>query len=48
MSTSRLYHAFGARDYRDVKTQCVEGEVIFTVERNASTRSGDAKTIRSR
>jgi transposase len=33
MSTSLLYHAFGVRDYRYVKTEYVEGEVIFHLER---------------
>ena len=36
MSTSLLYHAFGVRDYRYVKTEYVEGEVIFTIERKTS------------
>ena len=33
MSTSLLYHAFGVRDYRYVKTEYVEGGVIFTMVR---------------
>ena len=37
MSTSLLYHAFGVRDYRYVKTEYVEGEVIFTMERKTDT-----------
>ena len=32
MSTSLLYHAFGVRGYRYVKTEYVEGEVVFTIE----------------
>jgi transposase len=32
MSTSLLYHGFGVRGYRYVKTAYVEGEVIFTME----------------
>ena len=32
MSTSLLYHAFGVRGYRYVKTEYVNGEVVFTVE----------------
>jgi transposase len=32
MSTSLLYHAFGVRGYRYVKTEYVEGKVIFTIE----------------
>ena len=32
MSTSLLYHAFGVRGYRYVKTAYVEGEVVFTIE----------------
>ena len=33
MSTSLLYHAFGVRDYRYVKTEYVEGGVIFSIDR---------------
>ena len=32
MSTSLLYHAFGVRGYRYVKTEYSEGEVVFTIE----------------
>jgi transposase len=32
MSTSLLYHAFGVRGYRHVKTEYVGGEVVFTIE----------------
>jgi transposase len=32
MSTSLLYHAFGVRGYRYVKTEYVEGSVVFTIE----------------
>jgi len=32
MSTSLLYHAFAVRGYRYVKTEYIEGEVIFTIE----------------
>ena len=32
MSTSLLYHAFGVRGYRYLKTGYVGGEVIFTIE----------------
>ena len=32
MSTSLLYHGFGVRGYKYVKTEYVEGEVIFTIE----------------
>jgi transposase len=32
MSTSLLYHAFAVRGYRYVKTEYIEGGVIFTVE----------------
>jgi transposase len=32
MSTSLLYHAFGVRGYRYVKTEYIGGEVIFTIE----------------
>lgn len=34
MSTSLLYHGFGIRGYRYLKTEYVEGRVIFTVEQN--------------
>lgn len=37
MSTSLLYHAFGVRDYRYVKTQYVAGGMIITIERKAGT-----------
>lgn len=37
MSTSLLYHAFGVRDYRYVKTEYVKGGVIFTIERKSNT-----------
>ena len=37
MSTSLLYHAFGVRDYRYVRTEYVEGGVIFTIERKTGT-----------
>jgi transposase len=32
MSTSLLYHAFGVRGYRYVKTEYAGGEVVFTIE----------------
>jgi len=32
MSTSLLYHGFGVRGYRYLRTDYVEGEVWFTVE----------------
>jgi transposase len=32
MSTSLLYHGFGIRGYRYVRTDYLEGEVIFTIE----------------
>jgi transposase len=32
MSTSLLYHGFGVRGYRYLKTEYVEGEVVFAVE----------------
>ena len=34
MSTSLLYHAFGVRGYRYVKTEYSEGEVVFTIEQS--------------
>ena len=32
MSTSLLYHAFGVRGYRYMKTEYAKGEVVFTIE----------------
>lgn len=32
MSTSLLYHGFGVRGYRYLKTEYAEGEVVFTIE----------------
>lgn len=32
MSTSLLYHGFGVRGYRHVKTEYANGEVVFTIE----------------
>ena len=37
MSTSLLYHAFGVRDYRYVRTGFTGGEVVFAVERKPET-----------
>ena len=37
MSTTLLYHGFGVRDYRHVKTEHVAGGVIFTIERRPET-----------
>jgi transposase len=37
MSTSLLYHAFGIRGYRYVRTDYVEGEVLFTIEQGRPT-----------
>ena len=37
MSTSLLYHVFGVRDYRYVRTQYIPGGVVFTIERKAET-----------
>lgn len=37
MSTTLLYHGFGVRDYRHVKTKYVAGGVIFTIERRPET-----------
>jgi len=33
MSTSLLYHGFGVRDYRHVRTKYIRGSVILTIER---------------
>ena len=37
MSTSLLYHGFGVRDYRYVKTTCIPGGMVLTIERKAET-----------
>lgn len=37
MSTSLLYHGFGVRGYKHVKTQFKNGDVIFTVQQDPST-----------
>jgi transposase len=37
MSTSLLYHAFGIRGYRYLRTDYLEGEVVFTIEQGRAT-----------
>jgi len=37
MSTSLLYHGFGVRDYRYVRSQYVRGGIVFTIERKPDT-----------
>jgi transposase len=37
MSTSLLYHAFGIRGYRYLRTDYLEGEVLFTIEQGRHT-----------
>ncbi len=37
MSTSLLYHAFGIRGYRPVRTDYLEGAVLFTIEQARPT-----------
>jgi transposase len=37
MSTSLLYHAFGIRGYRYVRTDYFEGEVVFNIEQGRHT-----------
>jgi transposase len=37
MSTSLLYHAFGVRGYRYVRTDYVEGDVVFTIKQTRSS-----------
>jgi transposase len=37
MSTSLLYHGFGVRDYRYVRTEFVAGGVVFTIDRKMET-----------
>lgn len=36
MSTSILYHGFGIRDYRYVRTEFQQCTIIFTVEKDRS------------
>ena len=49
MSTSLLYHAFGLRGYDYVKTEYIEGRVVFTVRQRLHTcrcpRCGSRKII---
>ncbi len=35
MSTSLLYHAFGIREYKYVRTEYNEGHTIFTIKKIA-------------
>lgn len=37
MSTSLLYHGFGIRGYRYVRTEYIEGGVVFTITQNQKT-----------
>jgi len=37
MSTSLLYHAFGVRDYQYLKTNFVEGRIVFVIEQRPET-----------
>src|SRR5205807_7765563 len=37
MSTSLLYHAFGIRGYRYVRTDYLEGEVVVNIEQGRRT-----------
>ena len=37
MSTSLLYHAFGIRGYRCLRTDYCEGEVVYTIEQGRHT-----------
>ena len=37
MSTSLLYHGFGVRDYRCVRTKHEAGGVVFVIDRKAET-----------
>jgi transposase len=37
MSTSLLYHAFGVRDYQYLKSNFVEGRVVFVIKQKAET-----------
>ena len=50
MSTSLLYHAFGLRGYRYLRTDYVEGEVLFSIEQSRESYCcsdcGSRKVIR--
>jgi hypothetical protein len=37
MSTSLLYHAFGIRGYRYVRTDYRDGEIVFTIAQDLET-----------
>ena len=37
MSTTLLYHGFGVREYRYVRTQYIRGGIVFTIERKRNT-----------
>ena len=37
MSTSLLYHGFGVREYRYVRTKYIPGGMVFTIERRTET-----------
>jgi transposase len=37
MSTSLLYHGFGIRGYRYVRTEYIEGGIVFTIAQNPKT-----------
>jgi transposase len=37
MSTSLLYHGFGVRDYRYVRTRYIPGGIVFVIERKSET-----------
>lgn len=37
MSTSLLYHGFGVREYRYLRTRYCSGKIVFTIERKKST-----------
>ena len=37
MSTSMLYHGFGIRGYRYVRTEYIQGEIVFTIAQDPKT-----------
>jgi len=37
MSTSLLYHEFGVRDYRHLRTDYIRGGMVMTIERQMKT-----------
>ena len=45
MSTSLLYHAFGIREYKYVRTEYHEGHTIFTIKKENSQEENITNVI---